>query len=363
MKMDIDLAKLTDRFFDEELGTSLERLLSPVSQEYPAGESLRGSDYDGIREARREDDPSIPQGAWQYELKRADWPKVARLCIDALETRSKDLQLAAWLLESQIRLNGFKGIAPCLTLMQGLCERYWEDLHPCFPGDENHESRTNIILWINSSMLPILRQVPIAWGNEGKEYGWCDWELAHRYDQSRSAGRRKELEGELSISVLSAALAVTHAEDVRENFLAISAALQAISGLGKTLDERFVGESPSLAALRELLANIGGTLEGELGKRGHLSRIESVDEAAEEEEGQGLLAQAMADRAEAYACLDSAADFLMRLEPHSPVPYLVRRAIEWGNLNTVELYQELFVKMNGQISIFDLLGIGEGGGR
>ena len=69
------------------------------------------------------------------------------------------------------------------------------------------------------------------------------------------------------------------------------------------------------------------------------------------------LERALRDRNDAYAQLDAAADFLMRLEPHSPAPYLVRRAIEWGNLNTVALYQELFVRLGGQISIFELLGI------
>ena len=62
-------------------------------------------------------------------------------------------------------------------------------------------------------------------------------------------------------------------------------------------------------------------------------------------------------RADAYARLAEAADYLMHLEPHSPAPYLVQRAVEWGNLNTAELYHEVFVKFAGQLSIFELLGI------
>ncbi|WP_258898281.1 hypothetical protein [Burkholderia glumae] len=47
----------------------------------------------------------------------------------------------------------------------------------------------------------------------------------------------------------------------------------------------------------------------------------------------------------------------MRQEPHSPVPYLVRRATLWGRMNTAELYQELFLRLGGQLNIFEMVGI------
>jgi type VI secretion system protein ImpA len=39
------------------------------------------------------------------------------------------------------------------------------------------------------------------------------------------------------------------------------------------------------------------------------------------------------------------------------VPYLLRRAVAWGGLNTAELYRELFVKGNAHLSLFELLGV------
>jgi len=70
---------------------------------------------------------------------------------------------------------------------------------------------------------------------------------------------------------------------------------------------------------------------------------------------------AMRERADAYARLAETAEILMRLDPHSPVPYLVRRATEWSRLNTAELYQELFLRLGGQINIFEVLGIASPG--
>lgn len=47
------------------------------------------------------------------------------------------------------------------------------------------------------------------------------------------------------------------------------------------------------------------------------------------------------NREEAYRLLALAADYLMRAEPHSPAPYLVRRAIAWGGMSLPQLLTEL----------------------
>ncbi|HEX5126196.1 MAG TPA: hypothetical protein VFW00_05610, partial [Rhodocyclaceae bacterium] len=64
-----------------------------------------------------------------------------------------------------------------------------------------------------------------------------------------------------------------------------------------------------------------------------------------------------ADRHDAYAALADIARALERIEPHSPVPYLIKRAVAWGGLNTAQLYNEVFVRCGGHINIFELLGL------
>lgn len=61
-------------------------------------------------------------------------------------------------------------------------------------------------------------------------------------------------------------------------------------------------------------------------------------------------------RAEAYRALDQAAELLLRIEPHSPVPYLVKRSVRWGSLSLSELYAELFQIADPAV-VFRLLGI------
>ncbi|WP_210283260.1 ImpA family type VI secretion system protein [Massilia sp. Dwa41.01b] len=52
-------------------------------------------------------------------------------------------------------------------------------------------------------------------------------------------------------------------------------------------------------------------------------------------------AATIASRSEAYARLRELADYLAQLEPHSPVPALLRRAVDWGAMPFDQLLREL----------------------
>src|SRR3954469_13314789 len=105
-------------------------LVNPIPGPNPAGIDLRYDPlYDKIKEARHEDDDA-PQGDWQRARKTADFGLVTKLAGDALATRSKDLQLAAWLTEAQLRREGFAGLRDGLELLAGLLRDFWNELYP-----------------------------------------------------------------------------------------------------------------------------------------------------------------------------------------------------------------------------------------
>jgi type VI secretion system protein ImpA len=63
------------------------------------------------------------------------------------------------------------------------------------------------------------------------------------------------------------------------------------------------------------------------------------------------------DREQAFVCLRKAAEYLMKDDPHSPVPYLVYTACDWGEKAAPDLYQELFLIKGGQLNIFEMMGL------
>lgn len=140
----------------------LDALLAPISDHQPAGEDLSFSiEFDRIQEARRSDDPTLDQGEWQTDIKYADWSSVARQCGDLLQTRTKDLRLAGWMTEATTQIDGFAGLALGYRLIAGLCDRYWDEVHPLVV-DGDHEERIGNLSWLLTNSLHWLRAVPIA---------------------------------------------------------------------------------------------------------------------------------------------------------------------------------------------------------
>jgi type VI secretion system protein ImpA len=64
-------------------------------------------------------------------------------------------------------------------------------------------------------------------------------------------------------------------------------------------------------------------------------------------------------RAQAYQMLSEAAEYLMKTEPHSPTPYLVRRAVIWGGLSLGELLQQVLRNPGELGEMYRLLGLDE----
>lgn len=63
------------------------------------------------------------------------------------------------------------------------------------------------------------------------------------------------------------------------------------------------------------------------------------------------------NRDEAYAALEAIADYLSRVEPHSPTPYLLRRAVNWGRMPLPELMAEI-VREEGDLNrLGNILGL------
>lgn len=345
-------------------GVAIDALLAPVDGAAPGGISARASGvHQAIAQARRADDSSLPMGAWTHDLKRADWEAVRQMAGAALAGQGKDLQLAAWLLEAQIHLNGFAAVAAALHVLEQLCLRYWDTLHPQAEQDR-FDHRANIFRWINEKLPPALRQVAIAVGPQQQVHQLADWERARRDDHLRRTGQA-EPDG-ISTDDLAAAMAATPTDAYSAMELQLADAQGSLAALGGTIGALFGDQAPSLAGFGAVLEEARALVDTELYRRG-VRRTAVAVAVAETAAPAGLAAVArdtvaateapIGDRAAAYARLNEAADYLLRLEPHSPVPYLIRRASEWGQLNAVELYQELFLRLGGQLNIFDMLGL------
>lgn len=352
------------------LEIDLEAILAPIPGDNPAGLSLRyAGDYERIREARREDDASLPQGVWQTETKRADWDKVVGFSIDALIRRSKDLQIAAWLLEALIHRDGFTGITAGLCVIIGLCDTFWPTLHPEIEeGDLS--PRLAPFEWINEKLAVAVYQLPLTEPGIVTPHPltWSDHANAMRLDQIRLADpeNRTRVSG-LRLDQFDAAVSATATPFYRGIRRRLLAAQNLLDELDRRLDERCGEAAPSLARFRSALQQVEGLVQTILRNRGETPMIDETarrdatlpepDDAAEADPGGTPFDGTIRDRGEAYRLIIEIAEFLAEREPHSLTPYLLRRAYTWGMMPLHELLGEMTAG-NKEIGVlFDLLGL------
>ena len=329
-------------------------LLEPISEEAPAGEWLRFSElYDEIQKARQEDDATLPQGIYVRDLKRADWPVVEQLCAKALTMYSKDLQIAAWLTEAWIRLYGLEGAREGFRLLNTMVEAYWEYLYPAI--DDDLEGRIAPLEWLDEKLLPSLRLVPVTDPEMADLHPFtlADKEKAEKQTPQKKDGAREDDGARFQTSVT-----MTPTPFFRVLYLTATDVQEAVEELISTLEPLCGKDTPRFQRIRTVIGSIRQFAA-------HL--LEEREEHVPQNPNPGDVLDLASDgprhqfasRADAYRMLLEAAEYLSRVEPHSPTPYLIRRAVSWGSMSLVELLDELVKDRNDKGFIFELLGVGK----
>jgi type VI secretion system protein ImpA len=357
----------------------LEALLQPISEENPSGESLRYSGlYDQIAEARRADDVDL--GAWQKELKTADFRKVIELTVPALSTQTKDLQIAAWLSEALIKQHGFAGLRDGLKLAAGLQDRFWDTLHPQIE-EGDMEGRANAVAWIDIQDTFAIKRVPITGGTG---YTFFDYEDSKKYDlpedmSSRTSDEQKQINALMAEG--EAALKVTGDKWRREKVETRRAAMESINfdleecvsafnELNAVVEARYErNQMPGLGTLKKALDDVHTVVKKLLEEK----RIEEPDPVAVEDEeqatgepgsngagGSGARKGAIQSRKDALGRLNEIAVYFQTTEPHSPVSYLVQRAVKWGNMPLESWLQDVIKDESILVQLRQTLGFNTG---
>ncbi len=362
----------------------LEVLLQPISDERPSGESLRYSGiYDEIAEARRADE-NLSQGEWVTDLKVADYGRVIELAVPALSSQTKDLQIGVWLAEAITRKHGFAGFRDSLLLLHGFHERFWDSVHPEI-DEGDMEGRANAMAWLDLQGALALRTAPFT-GSKG--YNFNDYEDSKKYEfpdnidslptEEKNRFTQLKAEAEKNRSVTASLWAVEKSETRRAAMetinYTIEECLSALSDLNRIVEEKYDrNQTPGFSNLRTTLENIHEQVKKLLEEK----RIEEPDEVEEEAvagsegggegasaQGGGSVSGAIANRKEALRRLAEIAAFFQKTEPHSPVSYLVQRAVKWGNMGLETWLQEVIKDQTVLFQLRETLGVdgSEGGG-
>jgi type VI secretion system protein ImpA len=337
-------------------------LLNPIPGENPSGVNLRYDRVsDQIKEARSEGEASILGDL--AAPKRADYKLVIKLAGDALATRSKDLQLAAWLTEGLVKREGVGMIQPCLKLMQDLQEQFWETLYPEIE-DGDAGMRAGPIEWTANRLADILHEAPITKDGlnffQYRESRAVGYEAdAESSDAKREARELAIADGKVTGEDFDKAFASTPKTWYKAMDQAIRSAAETMEALQIYCEEKYGDEGPAFGKLRNALEEVGQVVSSLLNEKRKLepdepsgeeetteeeAEAEAEPEAAAEEEapaesapaarrkGVKALAADPVDRDDAMARIQACAKFLQNESPASPIAYLTQASLRLGEL-------------------------------
>lgn len=333
-------------------------LLNPIPGDNPSGANLRYERiYDQIKEARTEGDESI-LGTLSTP-KRADHPLIIKLAGEALATKTKDLQLAAWLTEALIRKEGIGQIQPCLRLLLDLQTQFWETIYPEIDeGDVG--MRAAPVEWIGNRAAGILREAPIT----------RDGLNSYQYKESRTIGYEADAqasEAKAEQRTQAVAEGKTTGEDFDKSFAAtpkswyvqmaesFRMSLETLEELQVFCEEKYRDDGPSFGKLRTALEEVGQVVNALLNEKRKLEPDAVADEPAAEEEAtasenaaaaeeapsetaapkakaKGTLFAEPSDWDDAVRRIQSCALFMQKDRPANPAAYLLQSALRLGEM-------------------------------
>lgn len=341
---------------------NIDLILQPIRPDAPAGDDLSFSaEFDSIAEARREEDATLDQGDWVRDVKEADWPTVIALAGNVLQSKSKDIRVAGWLLEGMGKLEGFGGLARGLEACQGLIESFWDDLYPKVEDGDNDE-RVGALGWVVQRAVAIVQETKLTQAAQGA-FSWQDFESAKAWqnrierdpDLAEEAGeQRVTME---RIRSACAATPVSVYEGMQADFARLR---QAARLFEQAIDARLGVEGPSFAPLRETLDTVGALVDRLVRDAGVGGAIDGEDHgslAVDADNSGTVISGPIKTRKQALLQLRQVADYFRRTEPHSPVAYLADKAANWGDMSLHDWLKQV-VKDGGALAhIEELLGV------
>lgn len=365
----------------ETATVDIEAILAPIPGDNPSGENLQYSGlHDEIREARRADDPTT-RPDWQTELKVADWDEVVSLAESALKSKTKDLQVGAWMCEALLKRDGFAGLRDGLKVMCGFHERFWDSIYPEI-DEGDLDARANCLALMDRQCAFAAKGIALTDVRGEENYSYLGWERAKLPDDfskiaqnNRAEADRIKQESEKAAEEWTRLNRLTPRRFYEQLHTLLNQCWEGFQELDRAMDQKFGRQTPGLGELKKSLESLRALVDKIVKEKRILepdpvggdgvAAGEAVEVAMGQAAGAGSITVsvgAIRGRQEALRRLSEIAEFFQKTEPHSPVSYLVERAVKWGNMPLEQWLQEVIKDSTTLGQVQETLGVKVEGG-
>jgi type VI secretion system protein ImpA len=363
----------------------IESFLEDISPKMPAGEFLfYDPTYDAIKEARRMDD-TLPQGLWVQDLKVSDWGKVASLCIEALQKKSKDLQICGWLIEAWVFLHGLEGVQHGFDLLEQLSQKYWDILYPSIEKDGDKDFRLSPYIWMNEKLSERLKFIPVSSPSDAylQPINFAQYIDTKRYwSLSNDSSMVVPADKQALLDLFEKNIQQTDKAFFNSLKPQCAALIETTGRIEQFLNQKCTKEeAPTFQKFRSILEEImdfsdqvillkpsvenplPSTEDSDRKSDGDAVLPMTSNQVVVGEKGAGFkgldISSLVKSREEAYQVIRSAADYLEKLDPHSPVPHMLKRAVGLGAMPLKSLLQEIIKEPLALAEVQHLLGLSD----
>lgn len=355
----------------------IESLVGPVSEDNSVGEDIRQdssptSIYNQIKDAR-----SAARAAERHSLfdggsneAMENWYKILEIAPDILQNHAKDLEVASWYTEALIRRSGFQGLRDGFTVIRQLIDNYWDNIYPLPDEEDGIETRIAPLIGLNGEgaegvLIAPIRNVIITEGSEPGPFSFWQYKQALDIQKIADDKARADKAAKIGYSLEDIENAVSNSS--QEFFVNlcddVSNSINEYREISRTLD--------GLCGTHEAppTSNIINTLEDALSTVKHVARFKLPVESSNEEigedgqptgEGQSgvvTVAGPIKNRGDAFHHLNNIATFFRNTEPHSPISYIIDKAVRWGDMDLDELMRELIPDSSSRGYYSSLTGV------
>jgi type VI secretion system protein ImpA len=357
----------------------LEALVSPISEGEPIGtdprqdissSSLFLKMKDARADARRIERLIDQDGDGPSPF--SSWETVQEAGLEILSSQGKDLEVAAWVTEALVRVEGFAGLLFGLTLSKRLVEEFWETIYP-LPDEDGFEGRLSPFLGLNgqsedSPLIQCLRKLPITGGSS--LYGLWEYQKAVEISNTADPTLRAEkiAAGNITLDEFNVAVAETPPHFFKNIVELIQELKQALDAFYNSFYERVGVDAPAVSGINNALQQILEAIE-QFAKK----KLEIAYAAVENKQTEGELATVIEEpggngsysvkaggmnRDAALAELLKIARFFRENEPHSPISYTLEELVNRATMSLPELLEQLIVDEDARRYFFISTGMG-----
>jgi len=362
------------------LAAEVALLAAPLPGEQPAGANLRQdfspqSLYYRLRDARaeaREIERRADHDPDADATVPAQWRTVQNLAVKALTEQTKDLEIAVWLTEALVRLEGIGGLATGSTVIGDLVAALWDsNLHP-LPDEDGIVTRVAPITGLNGegndgTLMQPLRKCKLFPGPNGEAVTYWQYMQSEDLEGVSDAARRKQrlAAGVVPLADLAGAARQAGASCFVALRSEVKGTLAAWTTMAERLDAQAGRDAPPTARVRDLLrailavAEIYAPPELEAAPDHDVAEDSGLPAVDAPVSGTAIPAQAArpVTRDDMLRELGRIADYFRRTEPHSPLAYTLEEAVRRGRLTWPELLAELVPDDNARSAMLNMLGI------